>query len=51
MVSPKGTGHIEPTVDSYKTDMKETIEYWYRLIDELLKHDIQDVLDETTCHC
>ena len=41
-------GHMEPAVKAYKTESKESIEYWYKLVDELLDHDINDVLDDTT---
>ena len=39
---------MEPTVDLYKTDAQEIIEYWYKPVDELLKHNINDVIDEKT---
>ena len=39
---------METAVKSYKTEAKESIEYWYKIVDELLDHDIKDVLDETT---
>ena len=35
-------------MDSYKTDAQESIEYWYKPVDELLKHNINDVIDEKT---
>ena len=41
-------GHMEPAVKAYKIEAKKSIEYWYKLVDELLDHDINDVLDETT---
>ena len=41
-------GNMEPAVKAYKTQAKELIDYWYKLVDELFNHDINDVLDETT---
>ena len=41
-------GHMEPEVKAYKIEAKESIDYWYKLVDKLLDHDINDVLDKTT---
>ena len=47
-VSCLSDGHMEPAFKAYKTEAKEFIEQWYKLVDELLDHGINDFLDKTT---
>ena len=31
-------GHMEPAVKTYNTEAKESIEYWYKLVEKLPDH-------------